>query len=260
MFLAVFRFRLKMKTVFEPKIRPASGPEIIIDSLVIWPSIINYNTEGEGEKSLLHWLANNVRARKIRKWTENLMFCCWATAKHLPSGWGSQMKSRHSASSFVERAERAATMIPRLHLQVSPQQSVPRSLTDWEKSASAHLWVQTEWRRLRRSEKETRYFWGAQSVSVPPLNFAVTCSALACQQTVPEWKVWLLAMIETDLIFSPAGAKSNFQLILPNDEPSVRAKYTWEKTPWWSYIFILTSLSLVFLSYSGREKCCHSTS
>lgn len=62
---------------------------------------------------------------------------------------------------------------------------------------------------------------------IPPVNSAITWSAWECQQTVPDWKVWLLAMIETDFIFSPAGAKSNFQLILPIDEPSVRAKYTW---------------------------------
>lgn len=66
---------------------------------------------------------------------------------------------------------------------------------------------------------------------VPAVNSATAWSALACQQTVPEWKVWLLAMMETDLIFSPAGAKSNFQLIVPDGEPSVRAKYTWEETP-----------------------------
>lgn len=63
---------------------------------------------------------------------------------------------------------------------------------------------------------------------IPPVNSVVTCSACECQHTLPEWKVWLLAMIETVFIFSPAGAKSNFQLILPEEEPSVRAKYTWK--------------------------------
>lgn len=36
-------------------------------------------------------------------------------------------------------------------------------------------------------------------------------------------------MIETDLIFIPTGAKSNFQPTRPTEEPSVRAMYTWRK-------------------------------
>ncbi len=47
------------------------------------------------------------------------------------------------------------------------------------------------------------------------------------QRTLPEWKVWLNARTEADFIFIPTGAQLNFQLILPKDEPSVRAKYTY---------------------------------
>lgn len=64
---------------------------------------------------------------------------------------------------------------------------------------------------------------------IPPENSVELCPACKCQQTFPEWKVWLLAMIETDFIVIPAGAKSNFQLILPIEEPSVRAMYTCRK-------------------------------
>lgn len=63
-------------------------------------------------------------------------------------------------------------------------------------------------------------------MSTPPENSVVMWPARKCQQTFPEKKVWLLAMIETDFIFIPAEAKSNFQLILPTEDPSVRAMYT----------------------------------
>lgn len=66
-------------------------------------------------------------------------------------------------------------------------------------------------------------------VIIPPENSVVNGPACKCQQTFPEWKVWLIAMMETDFIFRPTPAKSNFQLILPSEEPSVRARYTWGK-------------------------------
>lgn len=52
----------------------------------------------------------------------------------------------------------------------------------------------------------------------------VVAPACRRQQTLPDWKVWLLAAMETDLIFRPAGRKSNFQLTLPWAEPSVLAR------------------------------------
>ena len=64
-------------------------------------------------------------------------------------------------------------------------------------------------------------------VSVPPVNAAVLSPACRVQQTLPEWKVSLLAEMETEETFIPAEEKSNFQLTFPEEEPSVRAKYTW---------------------------------
>lgn len=63
----------------------------------------------------------------------------------------------------------------------------------------------------------------------PPENSVVNWPACRSQQTFPEWKVWLLALIETDFTVIPVAAKSNFQLILPIAESSVRAMYTWRE-------------------------------
>lgn len=156
------------------------------------------------------------------------------------------MKTRRSVSSFVWRAESAATMFPRLRLQVLLLQLVPKSQTDWESTASSHLQVQTEWQKVKeqieRHNTVELFSPVIHFMMIPPANSAITWSARECQQTFPEWKVWLLAMTETDFIFSPAGAKSIFQLILPNDEPSVRAKYTWSGEGHFDYHILYISI------------------
>ena len=66
-------------------------------------------------------------------------------------------------------------------------------------------------------------------MTVPPQNSVVVRPDCKDQQTFPVWKVWLLVLIETDFIFIPTAAKSNFQLIRPVEEPSVREMYTLTK-------------------------------
>lgn len=67
-------------------------------------------------------------------------------------------------------------------------------------------------------------------VTVPPENSVVVWPDCKYQQTLPVSKVWLLALIETDFTFISTAEKSNFQLIRPIEEPSVRAMYTLTKT------------------------------
>lgn len=62
---------------------------------------------------------------------------------------------------------------------------------------------------------------------IPPGKSTVFRAERKLQRTLPEWKVWLKARTDADLIFVPTEAQSNFQLIFPKEDPSVRARYTY---------------------------------
>lgn len=62
---------------------------------------------------------------------------------------------------------------------------------------------------------------------IPPGNSTVVSAERKLQRTLPEWKVWLKARTEVDLIFIPTAEQLNFQLIFPKGAPSVLAKYTY---------------------------------
>lgn len=64
---------------------------------------------------------------------------------------------------------------------------------------------------------------------IPPENSVVVVSDCKSQLTWPKLNVWLLALIETDLTLNFAGPMSNFQLICPTEEPSIRAIYAYRK-------------------------------
>lgn len=63
-------------------------------------------------------------------------------------------------------------------------------------------------------------------LTIPPENSVLILPDCKCQETFPVWKLWLQAMTETAFIFIPTGAKSNFQLTDPVEDPSVRDMYT----------------------------------
>lgn len=112
-----------------------------------------------------------------------------------------------------------------LHSVLLPLED-PESRTDQAGPATSHL---GGWRTP--VHKTQRQVDCSKSTKVlPPGTSLLLSPAWTCHLTFPEWKVVLLTLMETDWIVIPAGAKSNFQLILPTDESSVRAMYTWRQT------------------------------
>ena len=63
-------------------------------------------------------------------------------------------------------------------------------------------------------------------VPIPPRNSVTAWPERSRHTTVPEWNVWLCVVTETAFIFTPTSAQSNFQLSVPQGDPSVRAMYT----------------------------------